>query len=435
MNREECTTSTTGLVCIGRRKQHGKTRVALALALAFFVSSPHFALASVEQQCSSNSGEECRAQDDHLPNSQETTDSKDPTSSNPLQSWFKNVSEAITKDGLQFLQDKVFGQQLSMKVQAANDDELSSKQTAEGPFSHVWRKKTAGQLQQQAADKESKQHEKEADSFLGGVAALLNAESTTDAFLNLVTRSDDNDRSKRTWIDIMGLFSDNIKEIKEQIDRAFGDLAWNPMEHFRPIATFYMLRAEEERTDPVWKRRQHRFHPKLTDVQQLKEFHNALYLSELSYSHTVHDIQEGLKRFQNDTWALLYATTDSLPHEPAHFIAIRKTATPMQQQQQQKLVDRVKAFGSIHPWELGDGPELSQDDALEVALVVRGTKDVGDLISDLLFETVDYRDGHKAHGGILEAGRFLVNAHVERFRELLNLSGKKIMRLWCFGHR
>ncbi|CAB9513458.1 Lipase (class 3) [Seminavis robusta] len=404
------------------RSRRRKLSHALILLIGIIASAFLELPAVAQEQCISQDDKECKS-------SKESPNKK---VNDLVQSWFKS-----RREGLQFLQDKVFGQ-------GGGDDKVNGAQQQKkhmegGPFSHLWNTRSSRQKQQETADQESKKHEQEAEHFLGGVASLLNAESTTDAFLNLVSGSDDNERSQRTWIEVIKIFREHIKEVKEQVDRAFGDLGWNPVEHFRPVSAFYLLREEEASKGPVWKRRRHRFYPKLKDVEDLKEFHNALYLSELSYVHTVPAVEEGLRLFQNDSWALLYATCDSLPHEPAHFIAIRKTASPIATT---GFADRLKGIESILPWEAKKKSDdstnknrqfSSDEDTLELILVVRGTKELGDIISDVSFEAVDYREG-KAHGGFLQAGKFLVDTHVESFRELLKLSGRKLMRLTILGH-
>lgn len=428
-----------------------------------------------DQTCSDANDEACREQ--------QQQDEEAGSNTASLQSWFQDVRDLVQTEGLQFnrfLQDTVNDVLMGPQQQQAQDQDQEHE---EGQFSRLWKTKSERQQQQHAADREAQTHGREDGNFLHGLSALLTADSPGEAFLNLVTHSDNADRNQQTWLDTIARSQAHASEFQQQFQRAFPDWEVYP---FTPMAAYYFLQIQEEVKNAVWKRRQHKFLPRMTDVEALKEYHNALYLSELAYSQTLEDVQRGLEKFENGSWALLYATVESGPHQPAHFFAVPRgedytprTSIKQKRKRKRRSPGRQRGAGSgigiasilpwvkessssstsreaernnnnakiasILPWdttlvESSFPPQQQSDDDdddndyLEVALVVRGTKEPGDVVSDVLFETVDYRNGHRAHGGVLEAGRFLVQTHIDRLEHLLKLSGKRVLRLWCIGH-
>ncbi len=173
------------------------------------------------------------------------------------------------------------------------------------------------------------------------------------------------------------------------------ELVWSSDNRFNILSFWYYLEYEDERKNPSWKRRKHRYF-KQVDLDTLQELHNGLYLSQLSYADSVHDIRDGLASFMNNTWELVYCKTEGLPREPAHFMAIKK--------------EMKKQDGMTFPWQ-------KETSYLDVTIVVRGTKELGDLLSDGLLEAEDYRDG-KAHAGIAESGAYIVNKHIETLKSI-----------------
>ena len=148
-------------------------------------------------------------------------------------------------------------------------------------------------------------------------------------------------------------------------------------------------------------------------TETVEELHNGLYLSRLSYADSVEDVKDGLEAFMNNTWELVYCRVEGLPKEPAHFVAINK-----------KEAERDD-YG-FFPWQ-------KQDNFLDVMMVVRGTKEIGDLFTNGLLEAEDYRGG-KAHAGIAQAGTYLVNKHIDTLNRLLEVSGRDKIRLSLIGH-
>lgn len=209
-------------------------------------------------------------------------------------------------------------------------------------------------------------------------------------------------KTKRNFGDILDLFLEAVAMAKDSFDRHFGHLEFKSS---IPISLWYWIEREDEYKNPSWKRRQHRFHSDV-DIETVHELHKMLYLSALSYVNTVEQIQEGLEGFEDDM-ALIYAQLESFPGEPAHFIALKK-------EQQKKLL-----------WQ--------EEIPLEVVLVVRGTKEFGDVLSDVIMDATDYRGG-KTHDGVARGGVFLAKTHIELMNHLLEVSGRQKIRLTITGH-
>jgi len=182
------------------------------------------------------------------------------------------------------------------------------------------------------------------------------------------------------------------------------------------IALIYYIANQEEKYTPSWKRQQHRFYEKITP-QVVLELHDALYLSQLAYVNKITDFRTGLRDFQQGTWELAYGTTESLPTMPANFLLVHKNPAPFHDEYVE----------SVLPW------EKKKDNELEIALVVRGTKNLPDILADATLGVEDYRGG-KAHGGILASGKALVDFYAPKLRELLMHSGRDKIRLYIVGH-
>lgn len=214
----------------------------------------------------------------------------------------------------------------------------------------------------------------------------------------------------RSHGELYALFSGAFQQAIDMMKRSM-ELVWSSDNRFNILSFWYYLEYEDERKNPSWKRRKHRYF-KQVDLDTLQELHNGLYLSQLSYADSVHDIRDGLASFMNNTWELVYCKTEGLPREPAHFMAIKK--------------EMKKQDGMTFPWQ-------KETSYLDVTIVVRGTKELGDLLSDGLLEAEDYRDG-KAHAGIAESGAYIVNKHIETLKRVLEASGRDKIRLSLVGH-
>jgi hypothetical protein len=157
----------------------------------------------------------------------------------------------------------------------------------------------------------------------------------------------------------------------------------------------------------------------------------------LSYVNTVLNIKAGLAAFKNNSWKLLFATTDSQPYQPAHFIAIHKELAPLQQQYQQQHNDAsTKDWWNTYRFDTHgyDKPhqQKSQED-LHVAVVVRGTKGFSDFLTNGMLSLTDFMGG-KAHEGMLKSACWLVNQTVPRLQQLLEETGRRKVQWWLVGH-
>jgi hypothetical protein len=180
-------------------------------------------------------------------------------------------------------------------------------------------------------------------------------------------------------------------------EKFVGDLDFSKLS---PTALFYYLELEDERKNPSWQRRVHRFCSGV-DINKVTELNDALEMSLLSYADTVDEIREGLEN-NKSPYELVYAEVRSEPGKPANFVAVKRD-------------------------------QSSSSSELEVIMLVRGTKTVADAITDLLCDVEEYRDG-KAHAFILASGKFLVEKHSKLLEDLLEQSGKKILKLTLTGH-
>lgn len=236
-------------------------------------------------------------------------------------------------------------------------------------------------------------------------------------------------------------FQQNAVAIQRAFESAFGNTQYFAdisavKDIFRSVnwfaALYYYLEQEDSIKTPSWKRRMHRYQRDV-EVVKVEELNEALELCELSYADSVDDIRTGLekiyhceqstedgrKRKRNKPhWELLFCDTESRPNEPSHFLAIQKNSSP-------------------------------RDDVLHVLMVVRGTKTMPDLITDAMMEATDfeyappglYNEHHipiiirgKAHGGMQESGKYLVDRHQKLLSILLNLSKKRKIDITLIGH-
>jgi hypothetical protein len=171
-----------------------------------------------------------------------------------------------------------------------------------------------------------------------------------------------------------------------------------------PTDIYYFLEHEDATKNPSVKRRKHRFFAGV-DVSQVDLLNEQLRLSLLSYSDSLQEIKTSLE--ENFDCELAFCDMDSTPGQPSHFIAVNKN----------------QKASTI----------FNSEDSLEVLLVVRGTKTFTDIITDLLMEEEPYRGGY-CHKGILESGQYLANKHKHLFKNLMQVSGKKKIKLTLIGH-
>ena len=243
-----------------------------------------------------------------------------------------------------------------------------------------------------------------------GLSSHKEGTSTLDSLFQTarnMTAQSDKTRSVQEMFDH---FVSSFSQVMDSLKRQFEVLKNSDAQRsFHPFSLWYYLEHEDERKNPSWKRRKHRYNLPLKQETAI-ELHNALYLSHLAYADTAEVIQSGLRAFLNNTWELIYTQMTGFAKEPAHFMAIKKQG---------------KTSTGIFPWQVDDG--------LDVLLVVRGTKTIDDMLTDGLLEADDYRGG-KAHAGIAESGKFLVDKHITTLKHLLEVSGKQKIRLSLVGH-
>ena len=161
----------------------------------------------------------------------------------------------------------------------------------------------------------------------------------------------------------------------------------------------YFIEQQDEMKNPSWKRRKHRFFPGI-DMNEMDDIHEKMLLARLGYEDDIEKIRETLKTLYNSE--LVYCSTVSKPNKPAHFVAVKR--------------DQSR-------W----------SNALEVLVVVCGTKSITDVITDLLCDVASYRGG-LAHDGILDSGKWLVKERKELLDKLRELTNKKRINMTLVGH-
>jgi hypothetical protein len=166
-----------------------------------------------------------------------------------------------------------------------------------------------------------------------------------------------------------------------------------------PTALYYYLEREDERKNPSWKRRIHRFLPS-AGVENIEQLNSVLGLAQLCYFDTVDEVREGLEQAG---YEMVFLDLVSEPGKPAHFIAVQI-----------------------------DQPVAHKND-LSVLVGIRGTKTLADAVTDLLCEPTDYRGG-KAHGFLVNCAQYLTERHTPLLEELLERSGKSKIVMSLTGH-
>ena len=244
------------------------------------------------------------------------------------------------------------------------------------------------------------------------------APQSNDGFLsNLITSVAWSQQQESEPFDqLVAIFWNATKRVSIQLENTFKDAF--AQFTLNPLQAFYHMQQQEALRNSVYKRRQHAFMPKLT-LKQAVPLADGLFLSQLAYVNTCNHVQEHLESFHNNSWALLNCSVTGKPSQPAHFVAVRKEAEPMQSDK--NLWERLLGYND-------DGKN-----ALEVVIVIRGSKEIADFISDGLLEAVDYRGG-KAHDGIVASAQWLHQQYEHFFLRLLKLTGRRRMKVWCVGH-
>ncbi|KAG7356857.1 lipase class 3 [Nitzschia inconspicua] len=215
-------------------------------------------------------------------------------------------------------------------------------------------------------------------------------------------------------LELLNRITSSLQEAIQQLHHQFGPVFDSFLDAYLPFVIIYFLQHQAARFNPMWKRRMHRFFTKVKK-QELAQLHEALYLSTLAYVDTVDNFRTGLSNFDNGSWELMFGTTNSLPNLPANFLLIHKELAPLEEPTFPSFL-----FGK-------------KESEVVVVLVVRGTKDLPDTISDALLKPQEYKGGF-AHGGILASGRNLAEYYLPKLEDIHKASGRDKVRVICMGH-
>jgi len=325
----------------------------------------------------------------------------------------------------QFLQDRIFAQEETFKKQ----DATVITKNNEGFLSHLFQTENDGprtttsetspflKLMEYITvlgndiQKENTEEEKE-------YVTTTQSNPVLSSLLERVRELNEEDQSSVvSGAEFFKVMQETLKKALNQVKNTFGEIIMNSADASLALSLMYYLAREDSIKNPSWKRRVHRFNPPVSK-EMVVELHDALYLSKLSYVDTLDGFREGLAKFQDNSWEMAYGSTDSLPDLPAHFLLIHKKLSPLKKPKQ--------GLESIFNWE-------NEKSELTIAIVIRGTKDLSDAITDALLEPVPYNGGF-AHGGILESGKNLAKKYCPKLKELLKHSGRDHLRLTLMGH-
>lgn len=359
----------------------------LALALIYAIAASDMAAAAAEslaQSCPDSAVESCSAEDD-------TPLKTEAVTFDAFGAWFDGAIEGARQDAKKLLQDIVAPKQEENQVLKSMID--GAKRGLTDLFDDG------------GTNEKGQQSPNSLEGVFGLLASLGRAAAkagtgSEDSVLHLVERAKEiadgqSEYEARTLRQTLELFRAAFAAVHQSVQSSFGDL---DLLKFNVFSFLYYLEVEDTRRTPSWKRRTHRFFRSVL-VDEAVALHESLYLAELPYVDTVDEVRNGLR---GSDWELVYASMEGLPAEPGHFLALKK-----RQSEKSKY--------------------------LEVLLSVRGTKEVGDLLSDAFLIAESYRGG-KAHVGVRLAGKYLVAKHTPLLRQLLELSGKSKIKLSLVGH-
>lgn len=228
------------------------------------------------------------------------------------------------------------------------------------------------------------------------------SESQEQAISNIVakareTASKSDVSDERSFVDLLEALNSYKEMIRNVANKYIASIDLSKVD---PTALFYYLEYEDERKNPSWKRRKHRFYDGI-DFNKVEQLNAYLDLARISYANSVKEIKQALENNATPC-ELLYAEVVSEPGKPANYVAI----------------PRNQSKYSNH---------------LEVIIGVRGTNSLADVITDLICEDAAYRGG-KAHSFIVNSGKFIAEQHVPMLEELLENSGKARLKLTLVGH-
>jgi hypothetical protein len=120
-------------------------------------------------------------------------------------------------------------------------------------------------------------------------------------------------------LEVFYQLNNHVKLILAALDKSFGHL---DISGILPTNLYYFLESEDERKNPSWKRRMHRFHSRI-NVNQIFHLNDMLYLSKNSYAGSIEEIKEGCNAAA-EPLELIFCDLESRPNRPSHFIAVKK---------------------------------------------------------------------------------------------------------------
>jgi len=311
---------------------------------------------------------------------------------------YTNWMHDLKHNSLNFLNDKILTssqQPKETKLSSKEEEEEEDKIPIKDKLKNFFSTKESLKTETKAEPTETNYIYTMTKSF----TSLVSGEASENSFRELIhharnrTQTDASSEESRSFKELMNLLKFNLEKVAISLEKNFGDLDIN---FFDPSSAFYYLEKEDEKKNPSWKRRMHRFHQGV-NVQDVHELNEALKLAELSYADSIEEIRDGLTSHE-----LIYCQMESMPGKPSHFLAVKRG---------QSIFSR----------------------SLEVLMVVRGTKNIADMLTDALLDAADYRGG-KAHAGIMSSGKYLVERHSSAMESLLKVSKKNQIKLTIVGH-
>jgi hypothetical protein len=208
---------------------------------------------------------------------------------------------------------------------------------------------------------------------------------------------------------------DDSDELKSRLDRVAGKYVGDRLSSSFVAALGAYLEHEDEVKNPSWKRRMHRYYPGIR-MEHLEELYRGLILAYYAYGDTEDEIRSNLNR---RGYELLNCDLTSAPGRPAHYVAVQRSR-------------KGKPAGGDKSWFSLLSSSSSCSSGLPVVIVVRGTKTLADVLTDLLCESCEYRGG-KAHAYIVAGGRYLAQKQAPLLRQLAEISGMDL-RVTLVGH-
>jgi hypothetical protein len=256
-------------------------------------------------------------------------------------------------------------------------------------------------------------------------SGLNKEESSLDDILSIarnMAATASSSKSERSIPQLIEHFKTHFDESASMMKSAFAHVDFSKLS----LASlwYYIEKMERERT-PSWKRRVHRYHKRIS-LDTILELHDVLYLMQVAYLPSKDLIREHVEKFRNGEYELIDAVTTGNPTEPAHFIMIPKT------NERRKLGVIPKEKSTIAEF-WNDITKSALKSSLEVVIAIRGTGDIGDLISDSMLNATSYRKG-VVHDGIARAGKYIVGEYIGEIRKLLEASGRDRVEVTLIGY-